>query len=519
MADKGVVKVPAPTRTVKRCTTLAPTSMAYATKSVKNQLDMAGQEETASQLVPQDERIIKDVPTPETRRLDENMVFGSNGMPVVALLKQHFAKEGRLSEAAVLRIIREARALFRKESNLLEVAPPVVVVGDLHGQFYDLISIFDIAGQPSAENRFLFLGDYVDRGDFSIEIALFLFACKLNWPQSVFMLRGNHETRLLGEYMTFQVECEYKYSSEVYQEFELTFDTLPLACVLKNTVYGDCLAVHGGVGPSLRKVTDMNKVDRFAEIPGEGMICDLVWSDPVGEWDPTEPEFENMSREDWEEIEFQPNSIRHSSVMYGPRAISKFLRENNLCCIIRGHQVQNEGYLEHFLTDDAPIAPVLTVFSAPNYCDQYGNKGAFLHVYRDRFEIQQFRSVPHPYNLPDFIDGITYSLPFLLEHVVGILQQLVLQLKAEGRRVLTADEKAADEKLASKTKQLYIKSQKARSTQEEMRRITSPEKLSQFEKMLRLDADNEAMPSRTAKARLSPKPGLKRTESFHSTSY
>lgn len=204
-------------------------------------------------------------------------------------------------------------------------------------------------------------------GDFSTETLLYLCALKISAPQSVLMLRGNHESRLLGEYMTFLVECEHKYNAELFKEVQTLFDALPLVAVVKDTAYGHCMCVHGGIGPNLKKLTDVNKINRFVEIPADGFFCDMVWSDPVAEYESPEGGFEGMSKDAWEQIEFVPNTIRHSSCQYGARAVTRFLRENELCCIIRGHQVQQEGYMEHFVTDDSPIAPVLTVFSAPNY--------------------------------------------------------------------------------------------------------------------------------------------------------
>lgn len=261
--------------------------------------------------------------------------------------------------------------------------------------------------------KFVFLGDYVDRGDFSTEVVLFLCALKIVYPDNIIMLRGNHESRLLGEYMTFNLECQHKYSAELFEEAELLFDALPLAAHVRGTAYGDCVCMHGGIGPGLRKLSDINSFDRFTEIPSSGTFCDIVWSDPVDEYE--SPAFQGVQYKKWEHIEYIPNSIRHSSYQYGPKAVRKFLKANKLCCIIRAHQVQQEGYQEHFLLDDSPIAPVLTIFSAPNYCDEYGNNGSFLIIYPDRFEIQQLRSVSHPYYLPDFTDAFSYTIPIILE--------------------------------------------------------------------------------------------------------
>ena len=300
------------------------------------------------------------------------------------------------------------------------VAVARTVVGDLHGQFYDLLSIFDIAGNPP-ETQYVFLGDYVDRGDFSTEIMFYLCALKLLAPSRLVLLRGNHESRLMGECMTFLLECQRKYAPEVFDAFMELFDCMPVAAHIVDSPYGNCLCVHGGIGPGVESLEQINALDRFHELPASGPLCDLLWSDPVDDYDPLDEAFAGLSSDDWDALEFVPNKIRHSSVQYGMRAVAAFCDDNDLACIIRGHQVQHEGYKEHFVTEEDPIAMVLTIFSAPDYCGEYGNKGAFLLVLKDRFEVQQIRAVPHPYYLPDFEDAINFSLPVLLENSLFFL--------------------------------------------------------------------------------------------------
>ena len=345
----------------------------------------------------------------------------------------------------------------------------------------------------------------MDRGDFSTETMLYLCAMKVLAPSRVTLLRGNHESRLMGECMTFLLECQHKYTTEVFDAFMELFDCLPIAGHILDSAYGNCLCVHGGISPDLMSLEEINALNRFRELPSSGALCDLVWSDPVDDYNPLEDTFIGMTNDQWDAIEFLPNAIRHSSVQYGMKAVATFCDENDLCCIIRGHQVQQEGYKEHFVTEEDPIAMVLTIFSAPDYCGEYGNKGAFLLVMKDRFEVQQIRAVPHPYYLPDFVDGITFSLSLLLENslfkarlitimqlfhfcfllcgfkttVVGILQQLVLELKMDPE-TLTDEEKKSDEALSVKTKELLVRNKKRMAEREQYRKVLSSDYHSLF---------------------------------------
>ena len=163
---------------------------------------------------------------------------------------------------------------------MLIVKEPVCVVGDIHGQYNDLINMMKKLGDPDAEKlNYLFLGDYVDRGEEGIEVCIFLFALKINFPQEMNLLRGNHESRSMTEDFTFREEVLNKFDQEVYELFMDTFDQLPIAA----HVNGKYLCVHGGISPELSKIAEINLIDRKREIPMEGMLCDLVWSDPMEE--------------------------------------------------------------------------------------------------------------------------------------------------------------------------------------------------------------------------------------------
>jgi serine/threonine-protein phosphatase 2B catalytic subunit len=166
--------------------------------------------------------------------------------------------------------------MLKKESNLVQVEEPICVVGDIHGQYYDMLNMISKAGEPGTLN-YLFLGDYVDRGIMGIEVCLLLFAIKLNYPKNVVMLRGNHESRNMTEAFTFRVEVLERYDAEVYDLFMEAFDALPISALVAKKY----LAMHGGISPDLHKLEDINKIDRFTEIPLDGIFCDLLWADPM----------------------------------------------------------------------------------------------------------------------------------------------------------------------------------------------------------------------------------------------
>jgi len=468
------------------------------------------------------ERVIKSVPYPETAHLDSDMLFDpTTDLPSLNLLRTHFIKEGRLTVDAAKKILTRTAAIFRERPNIQHLNAPVTICGDLHGQFYDLLTVFDLAGAlDKTDGTYLFLGDYVDRGSFSTECVLYLCAAVLNYPDRIYLLRGNHESRLMCEYMTFFCEVQHKYDMEIYDEFQALFDTLQLAAVVHGSPNGDCLCVHGGLSPGIATLEDIEAIDRFQEIPKKTPFWDLVWADPL-------PELEAVDidafggEEQWKMVTFIPNEFRRSSFLFGLNAVQTFLATNHLCCIIRGHQVQLEGYCEHFVRSSrtSTIAPVLTVFSAPNYCDQYGNCAAFIQIHPDRFVVQQFYGVAHPHVLPGFVDGISWSLQLLLEKVVEILQQLVLGMIRDGTAE-TEEEKIADEALAEKTRSLYQKIDRLRSQQASIRAMQNEsyhKNMSLFERILKQDQENEATPQSYASnvSFSSANPAHKRASSFH----
>ncbi|KAJ2691924.1 3',5'-cyclic-nucleotide phosphodiesterase (PDEase) (3':5'-CNP), partial [Coemansia sp. IMI 209128] len=330
---------------------------------------------------------------------------GNEAKPQCAFLRDHFFREGRLREADALAIIREATALLRAEPTLLTLDSPVTICGDVHGQYYDLMKLFEVGGDP-ASTQYLFLGDYVDRGYFSIECLLYLYALKVRHPHTLFMLRGNHECRHLTDYFTFKLECVHKYSEQVYEAAAESFCALPLGAVVNKQF----LCIHGGLSPELHTLDDLRTLDRFREPPTHGLMCDLLWADPV----------EDFGHEKSKSY-FVHNYARGCSYFFSYAATCAFLERNGLLSLVRAHEAQDAGYRMYRKSKTTGFPAVITLFSAPNYLDAYNNKAAVLKYENNVMNIRQFNCSPHPYWLPNFMDVFTWSLPFVGEKMTDML--------------------------------------------------------------------------------------------------
>ena len=238
---------------------------------------------------------------------------------------------------------------------MVHIKAPCTVVGDVHGQFYDLLETFKISGPPPDVN-YLFLGDFVDRGYHSIETITLLSVLKLRYPARITLLRGNHESRQITQVYGFFTECSRKFGSgNVWRYFTDMFDYLTLAAVVDNTIF----AIHGGLSPLIVSLDQIRVLDRFQEIPHEGALTDLLWSDP----DPDKP--------GWNQ------SQRGAGYLFGHTVVKKFLTTNNFEHITRAHQLCMDGY--QVLFDDQ----LSTVWSAPNYCYRCGNIASVMEISDD----------------------------------------------------------------------------------------------------------------------------------------
>lgn len=251
-------------------------------------------------------------------------------------------------------IIQKATELFEPLDSLVDIAidelEEITVCGDIHGQYYDLVNIFKMNGDPSEENPYLFNGDFIDRGSFSVEVIMLMLAWKVCFPQHFFMSRGNHEAKQLNKMYGFEGEVKAKYDMNTYELFSQLFCHLPLAHVINKKV----MVCHGGLfSKDNIKLNDIRTTHRRREPGDEGIMVESLWSDPC----------DKPGRHP---------SKRGVGVMFGPDIAKRFLDENNLTLLVRSHEVKPQGY------EYQAGGKVLTVFSAPNYCDQMGNKGAYV---------------------------------------------------------------------------------------------------------------------------------------------
>lgn len=269
-----------------------------------------------------------------------------------ALLAKFKAQE-RLELGETLELIMRAKAVMSREPNILRLDAPVIVVGDIHGQFFDLANVMHEAGKSAGAAgksdlsgpTYLFLGDYVDRGHYSCEVMLYLLSLKVANPEKVWLVRGNHECASVSGHFGFKQECKMKYGVNIYYSFLLMFQTMPLGAIIA-TAFGDIYACHGGLSPGLTTIDEIESIDRMVEPESNTCLMDILWADPI-----SDENVENMTPEEYSEfidIDWRPNPARGCSYCYGYLAVKTFLQKNGLVCLVRAHEVQEEGYRKHF---------------------------------------------------------------------------------------------------------------------------------------------------------------------------
>lgn len=256
-----------------------------------------------------------------------------------------------LKNSEIAMICSVAREIFLSQPSLLELSAPVKIVGDVHGQYTDLIRIFSKCGFPPASN-YLFLGDYVDRGKQSLETILLLLCYKIKFPENFFLLRGNHECAQITRQYGFYDECKRRTNLKTWKLFVDTFNTLPIAAIVASKIF----CVHGGLSPVLNSMDEIRNIRRPTDVPDFGLLNDLLWSDPAD------------SPNQWEDNE------RGVSYCFNKVAINNFLNKFQFDLVVRAHMVVEDGY--EFFNDRS----LVTVFSAPNYCGEFDNWGAVMGV-------------------------------------------------------------------------------------------------------------------------------------------
>ena len=259
-----------------------------------------------------------------------------------------------LSEDELKYLCIKSMEIFMQESSFLELTAPIIICGDIHGQYRDLIRLFDFGGSPQ-KKQYLFLGDYVDRGKNSIECIALLLAYKVKYPKNIYLLRGNHESEMINRTYGFFDECRRRYNLRTWKIFSDCFNWLPIAALVNERI----LCMHGGISPDLQSLNNIKQIVRPTEVPDKGLLCDLLWSDP------------EKGAEDW------ASNSRGISVLFNENLVEKALDELDIDLICRAHQVVEDGY-EFFAQ-----RKLVTVFSAPNYCGEFDNSGAFMIVNKD----------------------------------------------------------------------------------------------------------------------------------------
>lgn len=259
-----------------------------------------------------------------------------------------------INSNVIIKLCDLVKPIIYTEPNILKLSAPLNVFGDIHGQFSDMIHFLEMTGLPP-DNKLLFMGDYVDRGQNSIEVCALLFAMKIMFPESIHILRGNHECPDVNVLYGLNSECEARFGNNaklVFNKINEVLCVLPLCAIINEKIF----CVHGGISPHLKTLDDINKINRYGKIPDGGLMCDLMWSDPC------------QSPENW------GINSRGISCTYNANSIIKFLKNNKLQLLCRAHQLVSEGY--KFFANNK----LITVFSAPNYCGNCGNDGAVMKI-------------------------------------------------------------------------------------------------------------------------------------------
>eukprot|EP00428_Durinskia_dybowskii_P004679 CAMPEP_0170287512 /NCGR_PEP_ID=MMETSP0116_2-20130129/43812_1 /TAXON_ID=400756 /ORGANISM="Durinskia baltica, Strain CSIRO CS-38" /LENGTH=304 /DNA_ID=CAMNT_0010538927 /DNA_START=87 /DNA_END=1001 /DNA_ORIENTATION=+ len=269
-------------------------------------------------------------------------------------LEARGTKPGKLvqiAEGQLKALCTTAREVFLSQSALLELEAPLKICGDVHGQYHDLLRIFEYGGFPPDSN-YIFLGDYVDRGKQSLETITLMFAYKCKYVENFFLLRGNHECASITRIYGFYDECKRRYNIKLWKQFCDVFCCMPVCGLIDDKI----ICMHGGLSPELTSMDQINRLVRPTDVPDTGLMCDLLWADP-------ERDINGWAEND-----------RGVSWVFGEDAVKDFLTSHEMDLVCRAHQVVEDGY-EFFAQRQ-----LITIFSAPNYCGEFDNAGAMMAI-------------------------------------------------------------------------------------------------------------------------------------------
>ena len=257
----------------------------------------------------------------------------------------------QLTEAEIRGLCLKSREIFLSQPILLELEAPLKICGDIHGQYYDLLRLFEYQGFPPDAN-YLFLGNYVDFGKQSLETICLLLVYKIKYPENFFLLRGNHECASINRIHGFYDECMRRYNIRLWKTFTDCFNCLPVVAIIDEKIF----CCHGGLSPDLWSMDQICGIMRPTDVPDQGLLCDLLWADPDKEIN------------DWGEND------RGKSFTFGPEIVTKFLAKHDMDLVVRGHQMVEDGY-EFFAKRQ-----LVTLFSVSNFRGEFDNAGAIMSV-------------------------------------------------------------------------------------------------------------------------------------------
>ena len=334
--------------------------------------------------------------------------FDDQGQIVTQNVREALRSMHPLDVGFVHEVIDKAIAVLKSEPNVLNLPSPIIIAGDIHGQFYDLLNMFaKYAELP--KGRYLLLGDYIDRGNFSFEVLFYLICLKVRYPKNIFLLRGNHESRLMTVEFSFKDEVGKKYDMNVYSHFISLFDCLPLAAVVGQKLF----CVHAGISPDLKSIDSLRAIDRVREPNKNTLVHDMLWSDPHPNYDK-----ENVPS-------FAVNVARKCSYYYSYGDVAKFLEHNGLKAIVRSHSVEPKGFRLFKKLENSTLPSVFSIFSAPNYCGVCQNKGGVLYCDREmNISVIQFNATHEPFVLPQFMNLFEWVMPIISGHIVDMWQTI-----------------------------------------------------------------------------------------------